>query len=48
MGSSNSSYQPAKFVGLAPCESEDKMFFDLSSDHLIDMSRDFVGGVTSS
>ena len=26
MGSSHSSYHPAKFVGLAPCENKDEIF----------------------
>ena len=40
MGSSYSGYNPAKFVRLAPCEREDKNFFNLSRGYLIDLSRD--------
>ena len=45
VGSSYSyNYHSAKFAGLAPCEIEDKNVFDLSHEHLIDMSREFLGG----
>ena len=43
MGSSN--HHPAKFVGLAPCKSEDKIFLIY---YMIKVSRNFVGGVLSS
>ena len=39
-------YHPAKFVGLASCVSENKIF-DLSRDHPVKLSDDFVGGVPS-
>ena len=42
MGSSN--HHLAKFVGLAPCESEDKIFLIY---YMIEVSRNFVGGVLS-
>ena len=42
-GSSN--HHPAKFVGLAPCKSEDKIFLIY---YMIEVSRNFVGGVLSS
>ena len=45
MGSSPSSYHPAKFVGLVPCENKDEIFLIC---HVIDLLRDFVGGVASS
>ena len=43
MGSSN--HHPAKFVGLEPCESEDKFFLIY---YMIEVSHNFVGGVLSS
>ena len=49
VGSSYSyNYHSAKFAGLAPCEIEDKNVFDLPHEHLIDMSREFLGGAPSS
>ena len=46
VGSYHSSHHPAKFVGLAPYEREN--IFDLSRDHTIEVSRDFVSGFPSS
>ena len=48
MGSSHSSHHPAKLMGLAPRENEDKIFLILSSDHTIEVPGDFVDGVLSS
>ena len=45
VGSSHYSYHPAKFVDIAPFESQDKNIFDLSRDHLTDVSHDFVGRI---
>ena len=39
---------PAKFAVHRSCESGDIPFFYLSCDHLVDVSRDFLGGVPSS
>ena len=47
VGSSHSSHQSAKYLGLAPCESEDKIFLGVSRDRMIEVSRTFVGGVSS-
>ena len=41
------SKHPAKFGVHKSCESRDIKFFYLSREHLIDVSRDFVGGVPS-
>ena len=40
VGSSHSSYHPPKFGVHRPCESGDNVFY-LSSDHVVDVSRDF-------
>ena len=47
MGSSHSSNHLAKLVGLRLVKVK-IIFFDFSTDHLIDVSLDFVGGVPSS
>ena len=46
VGSFHSSHYPAKFVDFAPCERQN--IFDLSRDHTTEVSRDFVGGFSSS
>ena len=43
VGSFHSSHYPAKFVDLLR-----QNIFDLSRDHPIEVSRDFVGGFASS
>ena len=47
VGSSHSIHESAKFLSLAPCESEDKIFLGVSRDCMIEVSRTFVGGVPS-
>ena len=39
------SQHPARFWGHGPCECGDITLFDLPSVHVVDVSRDFVGGV---
>ena len=46
VGSSHSSHYPVKFVDLVPCERQN--ILDLSRDHPIEVSRDFVEGFPSS
>ena len=46
VGSSHSSHYPVKFVDLVPCERQN--IRDLSRDHPIEVSRDFVEGFPSS
>ena len=42
------SHQPAKFGVHRPCKSKDIKFFDLSRDHVVDVSCDFVHEISSS
>ena len=41
VGSSNSSYHPAKFVDLVPCESEDKLFLTCHVKYRVTLLVDF-------
>ena len=42
------SHELAKFRIHRPCESGDITFFDLSRDHVVDVSCDFVDEISSS
>ena len=46
--SSHSSHHPARFVGLVPCEREDKIFLICYVTTQLKVSCDFVSGVSSS